>query len=119
MPRKTDNVSINNRELDRRVKLTDADRVQIRILYESGDFSYKKLALMFGVSKRLISFIINPEKQKANLEARAKRGGWKQYYDKDNHAKSTKEHREYKKKLHEEGKLTLGAPPLKKIIDGT
>ena len=119
MPRKTDAIPINNPALDRRVKLTDADRVQIRILYESGEYSQRKLAAMFNVSRRLITFIIDPEKQKRNLEARAKAGGWKQYYDKEEHRKSTKDHRDYKKKLHEEGKLTAPATAGKKIIDGT
>lgn len=111
MPRKTDSIPIKNKELDRRIKLTDADRTQIRILYETGDYSQRKLALMFNVSRRLIGFIINPEKLKANLEAREKRGGWKQYYNSEEHAKYVKGHRDYKKKLHQEGKLQPPAAP--------
>ena len=54
---------------------------------------------MFHVSRRLIIFIIDPEKLKHNLDARRANGGSKIYYNKDVHTKAIKEHRDYKKKL--------------------
>lgn len=106
MPRKSDSISINNEKLDRRIKLTQEERDDIFQLYQIGDTSHRKLALQFGVSKRLISFILNPDKLEKCRQQREERGGWKQYYDKDEHAKSVKEHRDYKKKLYQEGKIS-------------
>jgi len=42
--------------------------------------SQRKLAAMFKVSRRLITFIQDPKKQEKNLEDRAARGGSKAYY---------------------------------------
>ncbi|MFW6024990.1 MAG: hypothetical protein ACOCRX_01480 [Candidatus Woesearchaeota archaeon] len=79
---------------DRRRKLTDGQKKEIRKLY--GKYSQRKLAKMFGVSRRLIVFIGDPEKHKANLKARKARGGWKCYYDKKKHREQMKKHRKYK-----------------------
>ncbi|MCF7796002.1 hypothetical protein K9M42_02815 [Patescibacteria group bacterium] len=82
---------------DRRRKLTDKQKKEIKELY--GTISQRKLAKMFGVSRRLITFIGDPEKHKANLKARKERGGWKQYYDKNKHKKYMKNYRRYKQKI--------------------
>ena len=82
---------------DRRVKLTDEQREEIRGLY--GSISQRKLAKMFGVSRRLIIFIGCPEKKARNLECREERGGTMQYYDKDAHTNSMREHRQYKQSV--------------------
>lgn len=91
------------KELDKRIKLTDEQRTEIKNLY--GTVSQRKLAETYGVSRRLIQFIGDDSKLKANKEARAKRGGSKQYYNKDESTKSIKKHRHYKQKLMLEGKL--------------
>lgn len=54
------------------------------------------IAKMFKVNKRLVQFIIFPERHKKNLEDRADRGGTMQYYDRIEHNESMKEHRQYK-----------------------
>ncbi len=54
---------------------------------------------MFKVNKRLIQFILFPERQKRNLELREQRGGSKIYYNKDRHTLAMSEHRKYKKEL--------------------
>lgn len=105
MPRKSDPLPINNKKLDRRIKLTDEQREEIVQLYEAGGTSQRKLAAQFGVSRRLITFILDPEKKAKNLAARAEAGGWRKYYDREKHAENTKEHRQYKKKLFDEGKI--------------
>ena len=86
------------KENDRRIKLTDMEREEIRILY--GIISQRKLARIYGVSRRLIQFIGDPEKHEKNLVARRKRGGSKFYYDKDKHREYTKDHRHHKQKLY-------------------
>jgi len=85
------------RAKDRRVKLTDEERKEIFELY--GTISQRKLAAMYGVSRRLIIFIGCPEKHARNLECRKKRGGWRQYYTTAKNTKTIKEHRQYKTKV--------------------
>ena len=89
------------REHDKRIKLTQEQKELIKHLYETTDTSQRKLATQFGVSRRLIQFILYPEKHKANLQAREARGGSKQYYNKETHAKTMKAHRRHKKALYD------------------
>ena len=76
------------REDDKRVKLTDEERKEIKKLY--GSISQRKLAVMFNVSRRLIIFIGNPKTKERNLELRAEKGGSSFYYDKEKHTKAMK-----------------------------
>jgi len=103
MPRKSDVIPIKNEKLDRRVKLTAEDKELVKWLRQEEEISYQKLANRFGVSKRLIIFICKPESKVKDLENRAKRGGWKQYYIKEESTIKQKEHRNYKKELFSKG----------------
>ena len=105
MPRKSDSIPINNESLDRRVKLTADDKATIKLMYEGGDYSQRQLASMFGVSRRSIQFVISPEKLEENKKRRKERGGWSQYYDKEAHRLTQKEHRDYKVELNKKGLL--------------
>jgi len=82
---------------DRRVKLTDEDREEIREKYATGEYSTYKLADLFGVSRRTIQFILDPKKLEENRKRLKERGGSKIYYDTDKNTTSMKEHRRYKK----------------------
>ena len=97
MPRKSDIIPINNPKLDKRVKLTDEQRNEIHANKQG--LSQRKLAKAYGVSRRLITFILDPEKAKKNRETRQAKGGSKFYYNKEKHTKATKKHRDYKKEL--------------------
>jgi len=88
------------RSKDRRVKLTEKQREEIRSLY--GTISQRKLAAQFGVSRRTVQFIGDPSKHEENLKRREERGGSAAYYDKDKNRKYIREHRQYKKKTLEE-----------------
>ena len=88
---------------DKRVKLTDNDKEEIKKNY--GKISQRKLAKMYGVSRRLIIFIGCPEKYKKNLQDRKNRGGSKQYYDKDKQKEYMKKHRKHKYKLYKNKEL--------------
>jgi len=93
-------------ELKRSSKLTTADKEEIQYRYlKVGGVSQRELAREYNVSRRLIVFCIYPERQKKNYQDRVANGGSKQYYDKDKHTKAVREHRHYKKKLSDEGKL--------------
>jgi len=95
----TENLKIP-KEMDRRRKLNDEQRKEIKKLY--GKISQRKLAKMFNVSRRLIVFIGDPDQYKKNLENRKLRGGSAIYYDKNKQKKYAKVTRKYKKQLYDE-----------------
>lgn len=103
MPSKVDDMRINNKKLDKRIKLTDEDRKMIPIEYAKGDTSYNKLATKYGVSKKLIQMVVNPEIKERNKQQFKERQSDGRYYDKDKHRAYTQKHREYKRELLEKG----------------
>ena len=88
---------------DRRVKLTDQERDEIKRLY--GKISQRKLASLYGVSRRLIQFIGDPSKHEQNLKRRSERGGSMIYYNKEKHTTQIREHRQYKNELNKNKEL--------------
>ena len=90
-------------EDDKRVKLLDYERREIKRLY--GKVSQRKLAKAYGVSRRLIQFIGDPDKYKQNLLRREERGGSKIYYNREKFTKTQRTHRRYKQELYLKGKL--------------
>ena len=97
MPYLIQKVRIDCPFLDRRTKLLPCQKEMV-VYYSNLGFSQRKIAAMFNVSRRLITFIIDPEKHKKNLEARNDRGGSSAYYKKEKHREYMKDHR---KKKHE------------------
>lgn len=98
MPRKTDGMKIGDSFLKRSSKLLPCQKEMV-VYWAARGYSNRQLASMFNVSRRLIQFIVDPDKHKANLEKRKANGGSAAYYKKEYHAKKTKEHRIYKKEL--------------------
>lgn len=97
MPRITDNTPLASQFLDRRVKLLDCQKEQMKRLYDDGEgVSINQLAKVFSVNKRLIQFTLFPERIKENRKRRDERGGWLQYYDKKKGTETQREHRNYK-----------------------
>lgn len=90
-------------EQDRRRKLTDEDKEEIRRLYATGFHSLNSLAKQFGVSKKLILITVNPESRAKNDE-RIK-NHWKDYYDTQEHTSAVRDTRAYKKDLLDKGEL--------------
>ena len=82
MPYLAEKIPIAGTEHDARIKLTLTDKARIREFHAGGE-SIRSLARGFGVSRRLIQFVLFPERKVQDLANRAARGGWKQYYDKD------------------------------------
>lgn len=105
MPYKSQDIPINNEKLDKRVKLTKEQKVEIKEMYETGNYSYRILAEMFNVSKRTIQFIVKPEKLEENKKAFAERQKDGRYYDKEKHKDYMKSHRRYKHELYKDGKI--------------
>lgn len=96
MPYKTENDRITSKFLKRSSKLLDCQKEMV-VYWSNRGMSQRKLAAMFHVSRRLIQFIIDPDKHKANLERRRERGGYK--YPKEQHNSYMKSHRDYKNEL--------------------
>lgn len=96
MPYKTDTMKLDSPFLDRRVKMLPCQKEMVQSLHSRGA-TISGLARMYNVNKRLIQFILFPERLEMNLQHRRERGGTKVYYKKEYHNAKTREHRRYKK----------------------
>ena len=106
MPYKSEKIKLSKSQ-DRRIKLTDEQREEIRMKYSTGLYSQRALAREYGVSRRLISFVLDDEKyQKCREQFKERRADGRYKPTKEEWAKTQKEHRQYKQKLYVDGKLT-------------
>lgn len=87
-------------EDDKRVKLLEADKEEVR-KYRGEGWSMRQLAAHFNVSRRTIQFVIYPERMKQINYS----GHWKKYYDRQKNTEYMRKHRARKKQLLLEGKL--------------
>lgn len=94
------------KEFSRRIKLSDENKEEIKKLHKQG-IAIRALSRDFNVSKRLIQFILFPERQEINIQLRKERGGSKIYYDVEKNRLSQADHRAYKKDLLSRGLLKL------------
>lgn len=91
---------------DRRIKLNDKQREEIREKYMTGIYSQRNLAEEYGVSRRLITFILDPDKAKKNAEQLKQRRADGRYKpNKEKWAAIMREHRHYKQELYLKGEL--------------
>lgn len=103
MPYKSEKIRICGSLYDRRQKLTPEDKDEIRRLYPEIQ-SQRKLAAMFGVSRRLITFIVAPDKDAENKRAQKERKRLGCYKPtKKQWAATMREHRHYKYELYKQG----------------
>lgn len=102
MPYKSEKIKIAGTKYDRRRKLTEADKEEIRELV---GLSVREIARRYGVDKRLIQFILYPERLAKSKLDRASRGGSSAYYDKDKQRDYMKKHRRYKQELYVKGEI--------------
>lgn len=106
MPYKSEKINISNTPYDRRRKLTEDQKEYIRWLREEEQLSQRALAAKFGVSRRTIQFIIDPEKLKRNRDSSKERRRAGLYKPtKEEWANTIREHRHYKQQLYKEGKI--------------
>ena len=82
---------------DRRVKLTDEEREEIRKLHKEG-LKIREIARMFEgkCSRRLIQLVIYPERLEEHYRKQKEGKKWMTYYDKDKHREYVRGHRAYK-----------------------
>jgi len=100
----TDKLTLNSSFLSKRVKLLPCQREMIHFNYKLGT-SINSLSKIFKVSKRLVQFELFPERKLKNIQDRENRGGWRQYYDKENNRKAIKGHRDYKDEINKQFEL--------------
>lgn len=103
MPYKSEKMKLSETQ-DRRRKLTEAQKAEIKDLYSTGLYSLNKLAKRFDVSKKTILLIVNPESAVKSKQYR--KDNWKEWQRTgEEWNKIQREHRAYKNKLYKEGKL--------------
>ena len=103
MPYKSEKLKLPP-EKDRRRKLTDDQKEEIRRIYESGVCGMRPLAKRFGVSRTTIQLIVNPQRA-ASVKQRSKEH-WRDYRpSKEEWAETVREHRRYKQELYVKGEL--------------
>lgn len=98
MPFKTDKHKLDSPFFDKRVKLLPCQKEMVKLLHSQG-MSINGLAKQYDVNKRLIQFILFPERLEKNLKDRAARGGSSIYYVREIHNEQMKVHRRYKHNL--------------------
>lgn len=85
-------------ELDRRRKLSDEQKDEIKHKYSTGLYSLNGLAKEYSVSKKTVLLIVNPESKRKNDE-RIK-AHWRDYVpSKEERNAIMREHRAYKHKV--------------------
>lgn len=103
MPYKSEKLKLPSTK-DRRRKLTDEQKEEIRLIYAEGKIGTRPLAKQFGVSRSLIQTIVNPaiaERKKQRIKDH-----WRDYRpSKEEWAETMKEHRHYKQELYKKGEL--------------
>ena len=103
MPYKSEKIKLAPTQ-DRRRKLTDEQKEEIKKLYATGLIGQRPLAKQFGVSRSLIQVIVNleiAEKKKQRIKEH-----WQDYRpSKEEWAKIVREHRRYKQELYLKGEL--------------
>ena len=108
MPYRSTGIIISGTRYGRRQKLTPGQRAEIFHRYHTENVSQRQLAREYGVSRRLVTFIVNPESEERNrelLNERKAKGLYKP--DRKKHAEIIREYRRYKQRLYKEGKIQL------------
>ena len=101
MPYKCENIKLG--QFDRRRKLTEDQKEEIKHKYSTGLYSHRSLAAEYKVDKSTIAIIVNP-KRAEQVKQRIKEH-WKDYLDRQKLTEATRKLRKYKYKLHKEGKI--------------
>lgn len=103
MPYKSEKIKLKGLQ-DRRKRLTDEQRKEIRELYGTGCYSLNDLAKQFGVSKKTILLIVN--ENSAERAKQYRKEHWKEWQRTgEEHNKAIANTRKYKHELYKDGKL--------------
>lgn len=103
MPYKSEKIKLKGLQ-DRRKKLTDEQREEIKKLYSTGCYSLNGLAKRFEVSKKTILLIVN--KDSAEKAKQYRKENWKEWQRTgEEWNEIVRKTRRYKQELYKEGKL--------------
>lgn len=103
MPYKSSSIKLSDKQ-DRRRKLTDAQKEEIKRIYAEGNLGTRPIAKMFNVSRSTIQVIVNPAIAQRHHDRMAKH--WRDYRPtKEEWAETIREHRHYKQELYVKGEL--------------
>jgi len=101
MPYKIDTCKMKlPRKLDRRIKLTNQQRIEIANLFNQW-YTQTRLALIFEVHRKTIRNIVYPEKYQADLKRRIDGKCHKLYYNREKNTQAVKNTRRYRQKNKE------------------
>ena len=106
MPSKVDKYTLNKHfgeEYDRRKKLTSEQKKEMLELYNTGDYTQTEITKMYGVSRKILWRLLNPDRAKAG-DDRSNSLKTERYTDK--HRRYIADLRNYKKTLLEKEKPT-------------
>ena len=86
---------------DRRVKLTDKDRADIKQLYYEEHLYIRAIARLYAdkCSRRLIVYTLFPERLKALQEKHKAEKHHLKYYNRAKHTQAMRRHRKHKRKV--------------------
>ena len=103
MPYKSEKIKLQGLQ-DRRKRLTDEQREEIRKLYGTGFYSLNDLAKKFNVSKKSILLIVN--KESAEKAKQYRKEHWREWQRTGKeHNEAIKKTRRYKQSLMLKGEL--------------
>ena len=103
MPYKSEKIKLKDTQ-DRRKRLTDEQRKEIKELYGTGFYSLNDLAKKFNVSKKSILLIVN--KNSAEKAKQYRKEHWREWQRVgEEHNKAIKNTRKYKQELYLKGEL--------------
>lgn len=103
MPYKSEKIKLKETQ-DRRKKLTEKQREEIRELYSTGLYSLNGLAKQYNVSKKTILLIVNKDSAERAKEYRKEH--WKEWARKGEEWNETvRKYRAYKQELYLKGEL--------------
>lgn len=103
MPYKSEKLKLSEAQ-DRRRKLTDEQKEEIKRIYSEGKLGTRPIAAQFGVSRSTIQIIVNPAIKERHKKHSAEH--WRDYRPtKEEWAETIREHRRYKQELYLKGEL--------------
>ena len=102
MPYKSEKIRLSETQ-DRRRKLTEEQKEEIRQLYADGNGSWKALADRFHVSKATIGEIVNVEFAERRKQYRKEH--WREHVDREKLTCAARNLRRYKQELYLKGEL--------------
>ena len=97
MPTKT--LPYNNKDNDKRRKLTDTERETIKELYTRQGATLRGLGRKFGVDRHTIKAIVDPSWYKNKQQQRYNKKPWLDYYDKEQWKHTMRKHRARERSL--------------------